>query len=1035
MEQPNPTKQWRVLSVDDSGYVHDGYAVILGCDQPVDTQIDEIAQLVDLQLVDPKREYCFRLDRAMGGEEAFEMVQRSLDSADPYAVVLMDIRMPPGWDGLESATKIRAIDPQIRIVMTTAYMDYELYELRQKIGLDFQFISKPANPTELLQTVLSLASSWDQARVDAAEGGSVTAGFDQLQQPSLLSCLNALNAQSWVRLTDARDKIIYLSQPLCEAMGYRPETLIGAQGCSLESDQSGAEQYQQIRKGLQRGEVWQGELELVTAEGKTPIMARVVTIPIIGLQEEADMHLSFMYALSALDQVEQALQMVQQRVEGTAGDRVCVYAPLIQLIGNSALFTACDHFSQQPSVVRAVEAVVNRQLRSLHQVLDLHQLKSGQVQVENSPYSLTQLLDELEQIYRPQARDAGLQWGVEQQIREPYLLDGDGYHLGKILQQWIENAILFSARGRVILRVLRDSRYLLFEVEDSGRGISEQRLEQLFDRFEIDGEPSCRFKSGGLGLSVALGLAEALGAIVEVSSREGVGTTFRLKLPYQPSGILAAQELDAVHQRSLLQEQFSGRVLLLDDGLVAALLQRHMLKQMGLSVTAVQQHELLEQAQYYPFDLILVDLQCVGEELITLPRLLREVRCKVAVVALLRSPRQRVPEELHNEGYAEVLTQPVHPLVLKRVLKQYLFPQSVGLSDDQQMVRLIENTSQSKQEILTALMKMEWGQVRAAAQAGVHSDAPQYIENLITRLELIYNRYVDDGYNIVDDVESLADEIIHKLKQAADMFIAMVHLRTHFHHSIMRTVQNTIFSILTALRLQWGEERIHSLACASLTQNLSLYPLQDTMMGLRGGELSEAYRMQIRLHPKRSSKMLISMGVTDRAWIHAIAYHHERMDGSGYPHGHTAKDIPPEARLMAIADRYGSMISPRNYREAGSSKEIMRKFLVSKSKNYDMSISKALIAELGVYPPGTTVMLESGEIALVTRRGGDHLHPVVMAIWSPQGERYSQPLKRDSRQSPHIIISMKKSEDVKWLNVDRFWGGERAEQQPLFLSV
>jgi HD-GYP domain-containing protein (c-di-GMP phosphodiesterase class II) len=312
--------------------------------------------------------------------------------------------------------------------------------------------------------------------------------------------------------------------------------------------------------------------------------------------------------------------------------------------------------------------------------------------------------------------------------------------------------------------------------------------------------------------------------------------------------------------------------------------------------------------------------------------------------------------------------------------------------------------------------------------------ATQYIENLIVRLEIAYSNLVKDGYNLVRDIADLADEIIHELDADPDMFIGLVHLRADLNHAIMRTIQNTIFAILTARRLEWGTTRVKSLACAGLTQNLGLYPLQIDLVKLQNHELSSFHRQQIRLHTKQSSKMLISMGVRDRCWINAVTFHHERLDGSGYPMAMTAKDIPSEARLMAIVDRYGSMITPRTYRDAGNPTEVMRKLLVSKGKQYDKQLSQALIAELGIYPPGTTVELASGEIAIVTKRSNDRLKPVVAAIWDKNDECHVHPVERDTSDPAYKILSIKRHKRTQKLNADLFWGDSAndLENQPLF---
>ncbi len=311
----------------------------------------------------------------------------------------------------------------------------------------------------------------------------------------------------------------------------------------------------------------------------------------------------------------------------------------------------------------------------------------------------------------------------------------------------------------------------------------------------------------------------------------------------------------------------------------------------------------------------------------------------------------------------------------------------------------------------------------------VYDSPTEYVENLVVRLEVAYTNFITNGYNLVDEITEIAKEVIQAVEQYPDMCIGLIHLRSDLNHAIFRTFQNTVLAVLTAKRMRWGDGMIESVASASLTQNLGMYLLQLDLEK-HSGELSGFQRSQIRLHPKQSSKMLMSLGIRDRSWLQTVAYHHERMDGSGYPYAHYGKDIPFESRLLAVVDRYGSMISPRKYRESGSIKGIMRYFLHKKQGEYDQQISKVLISVVGFYPPGTVVRLESGEVAVVTRRTKERMHPLVQAIWDKESNPYERPVERQTTEPQYHIVSTAQHEDMERLNADLLWG--KVDDQPLF---
>ena len=307
--------------------------------------------------------------------------------------------------------------------------------------------------------------------------------------------------------------------------------------------------------------------------------------------------------------------------------------------------------------------------------------------------------------------------------------------------------------------------------------------------------------------------------------------------------------------------------------------------------------------------------------------------------------------------------------------------------------------------------------------------------NLVEQLSSVYSKTTRNNYKIVGDISKLANQIINMLDSNVDMLVGLVHLRTkHANYALVRIIQNTIFSVLVAKRSNWEAERMHILTCACLTENISLFQLQNELAEMKQEKLTEEQVKQIRSHPTQSAKMLAALGVTDKKWLSAVALHHEKLDGRGYPHGFMHGRIPDEARLMSIADRYGSMITPRANREAGNPSQIMRYFLSSKRGEFDKKLSHTLITELGVYPSGSTVVLHSGEVALVTYQGKDHFHPQVSAICSPTDELYIQPIPRDTNDDEYTISRLVDFPEVKQFNANLFWGDAANKIQDELLS-
>ncbi len=988
--------KWRLLSIDDSQHVHDTYAAIFGHDLKVDPRLHEMTVLVEEQDQAIAPPIYFEMERALSGKEGFLKVKQALAEERPYAVILLDMRMPPGWSGLKAAKMIRSVDKDVRIIFCTAYSDYNLEQIRKEVGLDFDYFKKPVDAKRLLQTALSLAGCWDrfQALEEKPQMPLQPLGeFDHLHEGLMPSALEP-DKHTFVSVTDAEGKIIYVNKLFCQVTGYSSSELIGKNHRIIKSDEHPAEYFQQMWETILQGEVWYGDIKDRRKNG-TCFWSRSMIIPVMGEEDKPVKFISLKYDLADVQWMEREMQMTH-----------------------------------------AFEEADRKRLSIVSDILDMSKIESGNIELNEAPYSLNVLLADIEHNYSTRAHDAGLDLLVRHHGKEQFRLNGDVHRIAQIIGNLMDNAIEFTDHGVITLSCKHDEKHLSFRVEDTGCGMSKKRLKQLMQQLhKVDQHDHHHFEGSGLGLFVAFNLAELMGGTIDATSQEGVGSIFRLNLPYRLSDLPLVQEVDGANGE-LLNEPAAGQVLVAEDVPFMQMLEKRLLEQVGASVKVVDNgEEAVKQALQYPFDLILMDMEMPVMDGIEATRVLRDQGCDTPIIALTAYTEARYQDAFFEAGCDGFLSKPIDNSELRYVIRQYLLKHFPTQTDDALMVSFVEHTSRSKESMMEALEAMDWEQMRARFNHVRRTPtASHYVEEMITRLEVIYSSYARNGYNLIEDIEELADEVIEKLQQSADLFIGVIHLYTHFPYPIMRTIQNTVFAVLTALRLEWNEGRIRSLSRACLTQNLGLYPLQTELSEVQG-ELSNFHRMHIRLHPKNSAKALIKMGVSDRIWLNGVAYHHERMDGSGYPHAYMGKDIPLEARLMAIADRYGSMISPRRYRNPGSPRAIMQQFLSGKKSKYDVRLSKALIAELGIYPPGTTVELVSGETALVTRRGRDSLHPEVMAVWDEEGRCYEHPVKRDVEALEYNIVAIKRHKDAGRLNADRFWG-ERADgvRQPLFRS-
>src|ERR1051326_9466172 len=127
----NETSQ-RILIVDDNPAIHDDLRKILIGKSETPADVREAEQLLFGGTADANPESEFQIDSAYQGKDGLEMVLKALTEGRPYAMAFVDIRMPPGWDGVETITRIWANYPELQVVICTAYSDYSWRDIDRK---------------------------------------------------------------------------------------------------------------------------------------------------------------------------------------------------------------------------------------------------------------------------------------------------------------------------------------------------------------------------------------------------------------------------------------------------------------------------------------------------------------------------------------------------------------------------------------------------------------------------------------------------------------------------------------------------------------------------------------------------------------------------------------------------------------------------------------------------------------------------------------------------------------------------------------
>ena len=167
-------RKWRVLTIDDNPSIHEDYRKVLLSDR----NREKLAETEALLFGEPaplcnSDRFQYEIDSASQGQDGLELVRKATESGQPYSAALIDMRMPPGWDGVETAKRIWEVVPDLPIVLCTAYSDYSWEEVADHLPRTHQLLilKKPFEPFELRQIVAAQVTRWDLNRRAAQTQG------------------------------------------------------------------------------------------------------------------------------------------------------------------------------------------------------------------------------------------------------------------------------------------------------------------------------------------------------------------------------------------------------------------------------------------------------------------------------------------------------------------------------------------------------------------------------------------------------------------------------------------------------------------------------------------------------------------------------------------------------------------------------------------------------------------------------------------------------------------------------------------------
>lgn len=344
---------------------------------------------------------------------------------------------------------------------------------------------------------------------------------------------------------------------------------------------------------------------------------------------------------------------------------------------------------EQADLVQVANDSAKHLLLLLNDILDMSALEAGKISLHMEPVHWASFLRGIEAIFQPLAAQKNLRFEIHNQLEEDLWLETDSTRQRQILFNLITNAIKFTEQGQVVLQVRRvddehNSPWLELQVQDTGIGMDDKALGQLFQRFfQVDSGLTRQFAGTGLGLQISLSLARLMGGDITVHSLPQQGATFTVRLPLRPGRAPqppapepVVSTADARANAGAPRLNAAVRILVAEDNPVNQKFLSLMLARMGYPAQFCDNGQLaLEALVQAQFDLVLMDIHMPVMDGLSATRAIRALpgpQSQIPIIALTADVLQDAKDQAQAAGVTAFIAKPIKPEDLASVMASVL---------------------------------------------------------------------------------------------------------------------------------------------------------------------------------------------------------------------------------------------------------------------------------------------------------------------------------------------------------------------------
>jgi PAS domain S-box-containing protein len=523
-------------------------------------------------------------------------------------------------------------------------------------------------------------------------------------------------SQVVVEITDTNGTIEYVNPAFETLTGYTQKEVIGKNPQILNAHVLPKETYKNLWQTILKGDTWEGELCNKTKSGDI-FWEMAIISPIRN--EKGDI-INFIAVKEDITEKRKAIKELKKaktdaieankaKSEFLANMSHEIRTPMNAVIGFTDLLYRQIKNPTQLGYLNSIKVSGKNLLKIINDILDLAKIEAGKIEVETAPINISELIGELESTFRILSERKGLQFSIQIDENVCSTIFSDDLRINQILYNLISNAIKFTEKGYVTVKVqsekkktedqsMEEPSNIQFIVEDSGIGINKDMQNKIFESFtQQDAQDTRKYGGTGLGLTISKKLAHILGGDISVISKQNQGSTFIFSLnQLKCLDVEIDTKIETPENQNIIFE--SNQILVIDDISTNRDFLKSALQELGLDVILAHNGEdAFKMIEKKPIDLVLCDLKMPVMDGYNFIRKLRNTKYKhIPCIVVTASVLNDELEKVKQYDFNGILIKPIQIEKLILELKKHL-----TYSADP-TVTIIENESShsiSKQEL------------------------------------------------------------------------------------------------------------------------------------------------------------------------------------------------------------------------------------------------------------------------------------------------------------------------------------------------